>query len=96
MCACVDTLAPSRMHLFYTLEMHLGDQRRVARDWLVADMSSEKRSGCQGQQCEPLGYVLAWARVVLTSAHASLQTAVNDVKNFATFEAVSSPACLYF
>lgn len=50
------------MHLFfYTLKIHLGDQHRAARDWLVADMSSESRSGCQGQQCEPLGYVLASA-----------------------------------
>lgn len=62
---CVYTFAPSRMNrrytFFNTLKIHLGDQRRAARDWLVADMSSESRGGCQGQQCEPLGYVLASA-----------------------------------
>lgn len=86
MCVCVYTFAPSRMNrrytFFYTLKIHLGDQRRAARDWLVADMSSESRSGCQGQQWEPLGYVLASA---LNGLMCRLNLCTRESLDFATF-----------
>lgn len=49
------------IHLFSTLEIHLVDQGCGARDWPMARMTWEPQSGRQGQQCEPLGYVLASA-----------------------------------